>query len=151
MNILLNNPNAQGRWNYDALAKLIPDIDYKSAGLTDADLNMIGVDYLLQTEGENALSSELSELMSPIDEMNEQEKIRRQTERAEKIQKMKAVKQDVKESAMKQAEDMDAYIMLSFDNFANKVDFCTKYGLDENQKFMKGEEFDRLIESIITE
>ena len=49
LNILMNNPNAQGSWDYDALARLVPDIDYKDAGLTDADLNMIGCDFLLQT------------------------------------------------------------------------------------------------------
>ncbi len=150
LNILLNNPNAQGKWNYDALAKLIPDIDYKDAGLTDADLNMIGVDYLLQTEEENTLSGELSDLMLPVRELNEQEKMQRQAERAEKAQAMKDVKQAVKDKAMKQVEDMDAYIMLSFDNFENKADFCTKFGIDESLKFVKGEAFDQIIEDIIT-
>lgn len=62
-NILANNPNAQGSWDFDALVQLIPDIDYKDAGLTDADLNMIGVDYLLQTEEENNIASELESMM----------------------------------------------------------------------------------------
>ena len=52
----MNNPNAQGTWDFDALARIVPDIDWKDAGLTDADLNMIGVDYLLQTEGENSIA-----------------------------------------------------------------------------------------------
>lgn len=56
LNILMNNPNAQGTWDFDALARIVPDIDWKDAGLTDADLNMIGVDYLLQTEGENSIA-----------------------------------------------------------------------------------------------
>ena len=140
-----------GVLEYQCVAKLIPDIDYKDAGLTDADLNMIGVDYLLQTEEENALSGELSDLMSPVRELNEQEKMQRQAERAEKVQAMKDIKQAVKDKAIKQAEDMDAYIMLSFDNFENKADFCAKFGIDENQKFVKGEAFDQIIEDIMTE
>ena len=46
LNITLNNPNVGGNWDFDALARIVPDIDWKDAGLTDADLNMIGVDYL---------------------------------------------------------------------------------------------------------
>ena len=65
LNILMNNPNAQGSWDYDALARLVPDIDYKDAGLTDADLNMIGCDFLLQTEEENSLAGALEEMMQP--------------------------------------------------------------------------------------
>ena len=55
LNILLNNPNAQGTWDFNALAQIVPDIDWKDAGLTNADLNTIGVDYLLQTEEETPL------------------------------------------------------------------------------------------------
>ena len=34
LNILLNNPNAQGTWDFNALAQIVPDIDWKDAGLT---------------------------------------------------------------------------------------------------------------------
>ena len=68
LNILMNNPNAQGTWDYDKMRELIPDIDYKDAGLTEADLNMIGVDFLLQTEQENNLASALDDLMQPVEE-----------------------------------------------------------------------------------
>ena len=59
LNIALNNGNISGSWDYDALARLVPDIDYKDAGLTDADLNRIGCDFLLQTEEENSLAGAL--------------------------------------------------------------------------------------------
>ena len=96
LNILMNNPNAQGSWDYDALARLVPDIDYKDAGLTDADLNMIGCDFLLQTEEENSLADALEEMMQPVTEQKEAEKAARQLERAEKVAHMKDVKQQVK-------------------------------------------------------
>ena len=35
MNIVLNNPNVGGEWDYDKLRQIVPDIDYKSAGLTE--------------------------------------------------------------------------------------------------------------------
>lgn len=156
LNILMNNPNAQGTWDFDALAQLIPDIDYKDAGLTDADLNMIGVDYLLQTEEENNIASELESMMQPVTEQHEAEKAERKAERealkaqeqAEKVAHMKEVKQQVKESAQKQAQDMDAYLMLSFDTFEAKAAFCQRFGYDPYDKFVKGEVFSEQVERI---
>lgn len=152
LNLLMNNPNAMGTWDFDALAQIIPDIDWKSAGLTDADLNMIGVDYLLQTEEESSMADALEVLMSPVTELKEAEKAERQAERqmerAEKVAHMKDVKQQVKEAAQKQAENMDAYVMLSFDTYEAKAAFCMRFGYDENTKFLKGEVFSDQIERI---
>lgn len=148
LNIALNNGNISGQWDYDALARLVPDIDYKDAGLTDADLNMIGCDFLLQTEEENSLAGALEEMMQPVTEQKEAEKAARQLERAEKVAHMKDVKQQVKEQAQETAANMDAYLMLSFDTWDAKAAFCERFGYDPNMKFIKGEVFDEQIERI---
>ena len=149
LNILMNNPNAQGTWDFDALAQIVPDIDWKDAGLTDADLNMIGVDYLLQTEEENSLANALSDMRTPVIEQKEADKAAKQlVERAEKVAHMKEVKQQVKENAQKQAEDMDAYVILSFDTYEAKATFCERFGYDPDMKFIKGEVFDEQIERV---
>lgn len=148
LNIALNNGNISGSWDYDALARLVPDIDYKDAGLTDADLNMIGCDFLLQTEEENSLAGALEEMMQPVTEQKEAEKAARQLERAEKVAHMKDVKQQVKEQAQETAANMDAYLMLSFDTWEAKAAFCERFGYDPYQKFIKGEVFDEQIERI---
>lgn len=156
LNILLNNPNAQGRWDYEKLAQLIPDIDYKDAGLTDADLNMIGVDYLLQTEEENNIADALDDLMSPIVEEREEAKAERAAERAmqqemereAKVQRMKDVKQQVKEAAISKAEEMDAYVMLSFSSWSAKAEFCERFGYPAEMKIIKGEVFAEQVERI---
>lgn len=156
LNILLNNPNAQGRWDYEKLAQLIPDIDYKDAGLTDADLNMIGVDYLLQTEEENNIADALDDLMSPIVEEREDAKAERAAERAmqqemereAKVQHMKDVKQQVKEAAISKAEEMDAYVMLSFSSWSAKAEFCERFGYPAEMKIIKGEVFAEQVERI---
>ncbi len=148
LNILMNNPNAQGTWDYDSLARLVPDIDYKDAGLTDADLNMIGCDFLLQTEEENSLAGALEEMMQPVTEQKEAEKAARQLERAEKVAHMKDVKQQVKEQAQETAANMDAYLMLSFDTWEAKAAFCERFGYDPYAKFVKGEVFDEQVERI---
>ena len=164
LNILLNNPNAQGRWDYEKLAMLIPDIDYKDAGLTDVDLNMIGVDYLLQTEEENSIADELDDLMSPIIEEREVAKAERaaereaekeaervmqqEIEREAKVQHMKDVKQQVKEAAISKAEQMDAYVMLSFSSWSAKAEFCERFGYPAEMKIIKGEVFAEQVERI---
>lgn len=148
LNITLNNPNVGGQWDFDALAQIVPDIDWKDAGLTDADLNMIGVDFLLQTEEENSLADALSDMMSPVTEQKEADKAAKQLERAEKVSHMKDVKQQVKENAQKQVEDMEAYVMLSFDSYEAKAAFCERFGYDPDKKFIKGELFDEQIERI---
>ena len=156
LNILLNNPNAQGRWDYEKLAQIIPDIDYKDAGLTDVDLNMIGVDYLLQTEEENNIADELDDLMSPIIEEREEEKAERAAEREmlraieqeAKVQHMKDVKQQVKEAAISKAEQMDAYVMLSFSSWSAKAEFCERFGYPAEMKIIKGEVFAEQVERI---
>ena len=148
LNILMNNPNAQGTWDFDALARIVPDIDWKDAGLTDADLNMIGVDYLLQTEEENSIADALSDMMVPVSEQKEADKAAKQLERTEKVAHMKEVKHQVKENAQKQAENMDAYVILSFDTYEAKAAFCERFGYDPDMKFIKGEVFDEQIERI---
>lgn len=148
LNIALNNGNISGQWDYDALARLVPDIDYQDAGLTAADLNMIGCDFLLQTEEENSIAEALEDMMAPVTEQKEAEKAAKQIERAEKVAHMKEVKQQVKEAAQKQAQDMDAYLMLSFDTFEAKAAFCERFGYDPYSKFIKGEVFDEQVERI---
>lgn len=156
LNIALNNSNISGRWDYEKLAQLIPNIDYKDAGLTDADLNMIGVDYLLQTEEENNIADALDDLMSPIVEEREEAKAERAAERAmqqemereAKVQHMKDVKQQVKEAAISKAEEMDAYVMLSFSSWSAKAEFCERFGYPTEMKIIKGEVFAEQVERI---
>lgn len=186
LNITLNNPNVGGYWDYDKMRELVPDIDYKAAGLTEADLNMIGVDFLVQTEGENQLGNELANLNAPLQQeaqmLNEQRKAQREAlkqaamengdtgvddsgddgrvvfemppqrtpeeERQAKIDHMKEVKAQVKENAIQNAQNMDAYVMISFDNWQNKVQFCQRFGYDPYTKFIKGEVFDEQVERV---
>ena len=85
---------------------------------------------------------------SPVTEQKEADKATKQLERAEKVAHMKEVKHQVKENAQKQAENMDAYVMLSFDTYEAKAAFCERFGYDPDMKFIKGEVFDEQIERI---
>lgn len=85
----LNNPTIGGKYDWQKLAELIPDIDYKNAGLTEEDLSMIGVDYLFQTEEENQLSSDLDDMMAQVD-AEHQKDLARQREQREAIKQAQA-------------------------------------------------------------
>lgn len=150
-NCALNSPNVGGEYDYDKLRELIPDIDYKDAGLTEQDLDIIGVDFHFQTEEENTIADELDTLMEPVREKRQAEVAQRQAERAEKVAHMKQVKEEVKQAATKAAANMDAYLMLSFDNWDAKTEFCEKFGFNPEEKFLKGEVFSEKIENLLTE
>ena len=151
-NVLLNNPNAQGRWNRDKLAKIIPDIDYKDAGLSEADLSLLGLDYMFKTEEQSDLTSSLGDLMKEVNDEKDAEKAQReaekQAERAAKVAHMKEVKAQVKQASEKSAGDMEAYVMLSFDNIESKNRFLQRFGYEPDKKFIKGEDFDMRCEVI---
>lgn len=150
-NCALNSPNVGGEYDYDKLRELIPDIDYKDAGLTEQDLDIIGVDFNFQTEEENIIANELEDLMEPVREEHQAELAQKQAERAEKVAHMKQVKQEVKEAATKAAANMDAYLMLSFDTWEAKAEFCEKFGFNPGDKFLKGEVFAEKMEILLTE
>jgi DNA-binding Lrp family transcriptional regulator len=141
LNILLNNPNAQGMWDYDALREIIPDIDYKDAGLTEEDLSLIGVDFLLQTDEQSNLANELSGLMSGVNAQNEVDKDTRKARVMEE-------KQKIRKAAEEKANDMDAYVTLSFDSCAAKSSFMKRFGYNPADKFLKGEVFSNQIERV---
>lgn len=152
LNVTLNNPNVGGDWDDDKMRELIPDIDWKDAGLTDADLNMFGVDFLLQTETEQQTATAIDNMMAEVNAEHEAEmqrrSLEREMERAAKTAHMKDVKQQVRQQAQKEAENMEAYVMLSFTDFGAKAAFMERFGYSPYEKIIKGEVFDEQVERI---
>jgi len=141
LNILINNPGAMGDWDYDALREIIPDIDYKSAGLSDEDLNLIGVDFLLQTDDEQSIAGDFEDVMRPV-------AAQREAEKDAKIAHAKEVKAQVMQESSDKVQDMDAYVIISFDNYKNKSAFMQRFSYNPEDKFIKGEVFSNQIERV---
>ena len=141
LNVWFNNTNVQGEWDYDLLAELVPQIDYKDAGLTEIDLNMIGIDYSFQTDEEKSVVSSLDELMSETI-------AQRESEKQEKKAAVRAMKEEIKRNADEKAQNLDAYVVLSFDTFKEKSAFMQRFGFDKREKYIKGEVFSEMIERI---
>jgi hypothetical protein len=141
LNIFFNNPSTQGQWDYDLLREMIPDIDYRAAGLTDEDLSIIGVDFMLQTPEESDIADSLDEMMAPV---RAEKALAREERKADIVAK----KQRAAQEAEQKARDMEAYVMLSFDSFKAKAAFMARFGFEVGEKFVKGEVFSDMVERI---
>ncbi len=140
-NIFMDATNTNTQQDYDLLALILPDIDYKNAGLTEQDIHLIGVDYSLQTEFEKGVSdvfSEMKETVKPKKELTEQEK----------IDHVKAIKEEVKKQTSDKVENMDSYFMVTFDTLQAKREFLRRFDFPDNEKYIKGEVFGEMIERV---
>lgn len=172
--ILLNNPNAQGEWDYDRLKAIIPSIDVANAGLSDADLAMMGIGLeqnlaAIKTAAVPTISSAMmSGLGAPsaadggnngdndaqnggeqpllTGEGTEVSAEAVEADRQAKIQHMKDVKAQASEQAAERAEQAAAYLMVSFDNMDNMQDFLARFNLPEHAQIVKGEELLAMLE-----
>lgn len=173
--ILLNNPNAQGQWDYDQLRFLVPQIDYSAAGLTDADLSMIGIDLFndISSDTKSSITSQTSDSQlntiadniaaamgfapqqsTASDHPAEQQTRIEGTEltpeeeeelRQQRIDHMKEVKATAREQGMQRAADQMAYLMLSFDTFQNRQIFLEAFDFSPDTQIIKGEELIALL------
>lgn len=149
LNVWFNNTSVQGQWDYDMLAQIIPDIDYKNAGLTDEDLQLIGIDFTLQTEEEQSITDDINNLIAPVQNQKDSVKqAKKELSQAEKIAHNKEVKAQVMQDAQEKAENMESYVMISFDTYKAKAAFMERFGFDKREKFVKGELFENMIERI---
>lgn len=92
------------------------------------------------------LSDSLDDLLSSVssfDEIETQPTDEKTYE--EKKEHMKAVKQQVRDSAIERQQNEEAYIMLSFSSYEAKEDFCDLLGISTDDKFAKGEDVLKMI------
>ncbi|MDR2287004.1 MAG: DNA methylase [Prevotellaceae bacterium] len=137
LNVWFNNTQVQGEWDYDKLASLIPDIDYKNAGLTDADLQFIGIDFTVQTDAEKDIAKDFDNMLAPVIEQNELKK-----------QAVKEAKKQISEEAEAKVKNTESYVVVNFDTRRAKEAFMRRFGFDAREKFIKGELFSEMIERI---
>lgn len=173
LNVLLNNPNAQGKWDYDRLKAIIPKINAANAGLSSADLSMMGIGLeqnlaaikstavpsitsamtsglgtIHSADGEKTGGKDTQDGEQPLltgDGTEVSEEAAEATRQA-KIQHMKDVKAQANEQAAEKAEQAAAYLMLSFDNMDNMQDFLARFNLPEHTQIVKGEELLSMLE-----
>lgn len=173
--ILLNNPNAQGEWDYDRLKAIVPMINIANAGLSGADLAMMGIGLeqnlaAIKTASAPTITQAMmsgTSTQQPLGTGNkvddgkqcqdgelitgegtEESEELKEAARQAKIQHMKDVKAQANEQAAERAEQAAAYLMLSFDSMDNMQDFLSRFNMPEQTQIVKGEELLSMLEDM---
>jgi len=123
-NIYMNNTAAQGQFDYESLANMLPDIDFENTELTELDLDKI------QVFSKEDLENPFKDEEKPKKEITE-----------EYINKIKDIKKNSKENYYNRHDDLsNSHVTLVFDNWDAKVAFMELLEFDIDAKFVKGEE-----------
>lgn len=122
INVLLNNPNLQGEYDEEALSKLVGEIDFKNAGFTDYDLDIMGIDVDLKK----------------LDEEDQQET----KSMEEKIAEIKNIKKGSKEKSRTLNEN---FLVLTFTTPEAKEDLLKFLGQEIDDRYIKGERIAELL------
>lgn len=142
-NIFMNSTTVQGQFDLTLLRDLIPDIDYEQAGLDIYDLNQMGV------ELPKAMTVEVENIAGEMEEIKQISSDQRQAEAEMRKQAIKDVKQEIANKVGDKVADLEAYVMISFDNWENKAEFMGRFGFDPMDKYIKGEIFNDMVEAVI--
>ncbi|MFR6558375.1 MAG: hypothetical protein ACLURY_11435 [Alistipes putredinis] len=114
---------------------LVPEIDYKAAGLSEADMNIYGISVM-----QDEISSELSDTLGDFEE------IQRPFE--ERKAAVKEMKEQIRQQAEQKAEDIESYVMLNFKSYRAKSSFMLRFGFRPDDKIIPGEMFSDMVERV---
>lgn len=145
-NIFMNNANAQGDWDRDLMLNMISDIDLGNAGFTDVDLSALGIELDL----EKHKKAEVEDIISEFENIKDQNRSIASTERQNNPEKKdwKQIKQEIKDQQKQGSDEKEDYVVISFDNYENKAAFMKRFGLPEDERYIKGEIFSKNIERL---
>ena len=147
-NIFFNSTTAQGEFDNDLLASLIPEIDYDLAGLDEADINVLIADVPVfdVADYNQAVKDDFRNLEQITDE--------------ERLARKEAVKQAKQATKNNLSEEVigDPYITLSFYDYESKLYFMEVlknkieeakiiYSVRPDDKYIKGEIVQQIIEN----
>ena len=147
-NIFFNSTTAQGEFDNDLLAALIPEIDYDLAGLDEADINVLIADVPVfdVADYNQAVKDDFRNLEQITDE-----------ERLARKEAVKQAKQATKDNLSEEVTGAP-YITLSFYDYESKLYFMEVlknkieeakiiYSVRPDDKYIKGEIVQQIIEN----
>ena len=135
-NIFFNSTSAQGEWDNDMLAQLIPQVDVELAGLDRSDIDILMAESPVFSfdDYNQAANSDFQQVKVLTDE-----------EREARKEHVKAVRQEVRDGMESEYYEGEAYVTLSFQNYENKVYFMEQLSvlmgehLNGDDRYIKGE------------
>jgi len=132
-NVFMNSTSAQGEFDNEKLSLLLPDIDYKNAGLDDYDIGIIAA------ESPNINFGNNSEVEEDIQEMDKPFEDRKEAIKEKKQKAQEKIENDMNEG--------DPYFTVTFDSYQNKAEFLETLGFNAQDRYIKGELlFDKISE-----
>lgn len=157
-NIFLNNGTAQGHYVADMLRDLVPEIDYKEAGITEVDLNIIGVQIDLMNQ------NEVDDVDNFIQEFEDEKKASIEKHKAEIKEKKDISPDDPNKDNTKDAtkyikdwqkserteEGADTYFTVTFSTQEAKHRFMERIGEFKESLYLKGELLEKRLFDIST-
>ena len=134
-NIFMNSPSAMGEFDMAKMKILVPEIDYKAAGLSDADMNIYGI-AIAQEE----ISAGVSTVVDDFEEI--------QRPYEERKAAVKEMKNQIRQQADQKVEDIESYVMINFKSYRAKSSFMIRFGFAPDAQFIPGEMFDEMVERV---
>ena len=134
-NIFMNSPSAMGEFDMAKMKILVPEIDYKAAGLSEADMNIYGI-AIAQEEisaGVSAVVDDFEEIQRPYEERKAA---------------VKEMKNQIRQQADQKVEDIESYVMINFKSYRAKSSFMLRFGFAPDAQFIPGEMFDEMVERV---
>lgn len=129
--------------DYGMLAGFVNEITFTEAGLTESDMQMISFespnfDFVPAAETKKAVQ----QMNDDNNQIKEQEKSEAESEkeRQEKIDKVKAVKQE-----QKQPSNFVKHFVVTFNTVDEKIYFLERLGIEAETEFVSGETLEKLI------
>lgn len=123
-NIFMNSTTVQGEFDIDKLAALLPNIDYKASGLDDYDISNIAA------ESPNIEMGNSSEVESDIQDMDIPYEERKAAIKEKKAKQMQTIDNQ---------QMNDPFFTVAFDDYESKAEFLGMFGLNPDDKYIKGE------------
>ena len=134
-NIFMNSPSAMGEFDMAKMKILVPEIDYKAAGLSEADMNIYGI-AIAQEEisvGVTSVVDDFEEIQRPYEERK---------------QAVKDMKAQIRQQAEQKVEDIESYVMINFKSYRAKSSFMLRFGFEPDAQFIPGEMFSDMVERV---
>lgn len=133
--------------DFQLIAEYLPEIDYANAGIEDYELQQIQ-SFLpkiqeVQVDSIDDLIEPSEPQVKPSNEPNDEQPTITPSEKKAAVKEAKAA---AKERAIENYQELNAYITISFSSAEQKRTFCELAGIDENERFVQGEDVLNLIE-----
>jgi hypothetical protein len=117
---------------YDLLVEILPEIDYKAAGLGTEEMNLIAIESPLINQ---APKEEITDSYKDLGKSYEDKKAA-----------IKEAKAKIKDEIHQ--DQGGTYVMLTFNSNENKCAFMERFGFKEDLRIIKGESFSDMVERV---